>query len=116
MYLTKTIPIPIYTTAIKFIVTGDILKSVNKVYKKHNCGMFYKDLMAGCSISLSINTYYIILDKDYLTPQYINHEILHSILAITQDRGIYEEESRCYLMGIVSKEIYDFLKSKKVSL
>lgn len=116
MYLSKTIPVPIYSTKVRFIVTGDAKKTVNSFHKKHNIHHKYEDCIEGLMFTVGMDIYNIIIDSNYLSHNTIQHETFHAVMAITADRNIFEEEQRAWLMGYLGQEIQNFLKSKKVSL
>lgn len=116
MYLTKTIPIKIYDTKVQFIVTSNICKTVQNIYKKHNIDLKWDSTPAGTMIALHINHYRIVINSDYLSYNTIIHEALHCIMCITFDRAIHEEEARCWLLGDICQQIFDHLKNKGITL
>jgi len=116
MYLSKVIKIPLYETKVQFIVSPNIVKTVNNIYKHHNINTVWKDAPAGTMIGLGIDKYRIIINEEYLTYNTIIHELLHCVMALTADRQISEEEDRCWLMGYIGQEIFNFLNSKKVEI
>ncbi len=116
MYLTKTIKLPLYDTTVQFLVVKSAKKTVNRLYKKYNTGMVYRDTIAGFMMNVSINKYYIIIDENHLTYNTILHELMHLSNAITCDRSVYEEEPKCWLHGQLGQEIFDYLKFKKVNI
>jgi len=91
----KTFKIKIYDTSVEFIITKDILKTVNNIYKKHNTDYRYTDY-------ININT--------------LSHETFHAVMAITSDRASYEEENRAWLQGYIMQEIFNFLKTKDLTI
>ncbi len=116
MYITKTFKHKMYDCDVQLIVTSNILKVVNNLYKKFNTGMKYTDYIAGLMLSVSMNKYYIIINSEFLTYNIINHELFHAVMSITSDRTVYEEESRALLMGTLSEDIYTFLKTKNIKI
>lgn len=118
MYLTKTIPIELYDTKVRFIVTSNIVKTHNRINEYHKTDVKWKryEAPAGCCILVSMSTYYVLISSDYLTHNTISHELFHCTCNIASDRGVHEEESRAWLHGIISQEVHDFLKSKNILL
>ena len=116
MNFVKIIPIKLYDTKLKFIISNDARKTINRIYKKHKTGMVYKDYIAGMFLTLSMNTYYIIIDNRHLDHNTIQHEQFHCVMEITFDRCVYEEEQRAWLMGFIGQEIYNFIKEKGIKV
>jgi len=112
----KTFKIKIYDTSVEFIITKDILKTVNNIYKKHNTDYRYTDYIAGIMITMSLNKYQIIINKDFLNINTLSHETFHAVMAITSDRASYEEENRAWLQGYIMQEIFNFLKTKDLTI
>jgi len=116
MYLTKTIAVVQYETKVQFIVTSDIARTINNIYKKHNISTRWTDAPSGTMVAIGLDKYRIIINEEWFSHNTILHELLHCVMCITFDRGIYEEEARCWLMGYIGQEIYNFLKEKKVNI
>ncbi len=100
----------------EFIVAKDIVKTVNNIYKYHKIGTVWTEAPAGTMIALGIDKYRIIINEDFLTYNTITHEALHCVMAMTFDRGISEEENRCWLMGFICQGIFKFLESKDIKI
>lgn len=114
MGLQKTFDIPLYECKVKFIVSQDARKTVNRLYKKHNTKMTFPDEVEGFMLTMSMNQYYIIVDAKHLTFNTVCHELFHLTKAITTDRNVFEEEQQAWVQGFCANEIFSYLKSKKV--
>jgi len=110
----KRLKIPTYNCEINIIITDEICKEVNKIYKKHKQNEIFNDTVEGIVITIDLNTYYLLLDTKYLTHNTIAHEVYHSIVRVTGDRGIEEEEAQAWLGGHMTSEIYKFIEKKKL--
>lgn len=115
MYLTKTFTDKHNDCKIQFII-GNATNIVNRLYKKYNTGMIYKEFIGGYMLTVSMNCYHIIIDSNHISYNVINHELFHAVMAITTDRNVFEEESRALLMGTISDCIYHFLKEKHIKI
>lgn len=118
MYLTKTFPVKMYDCKVQLIVTKNIVKAHNRINCYHKTDFLWeKDTnVAGCMILCSISKYYMLINEEFLSYNTICHELLHCTYAIAYDRGIHEEEARAWIQGEVGQQIFDFLKSKNVTL
>lgn len=116
MFVSKIFFLEEYDAEVQLIITSDAKRYVNNIYRKHNINMKYKDYVAGRMVTLAMNKYYIIVDSHHLSYNTILHETLHCILGILDDRGMYEEEHKCSLMGYVSQLILSFLREKNVNI
>lgn len=118
MYLVKTIKLDLYDTKVKFIVTSNIVRTANKINAYHRTGVKWKkdEAPAGCTILCSMATYYILIDESSLNHNTIFHEVFHCVSNIASDRGVGEEEAKCWIQGLLGQEIYDFLKFKQIEL
>ena len=116
MRMSTKIKLQTYGCEIVFVLTDTTSQAAKRIFNKH--GIKYEDYgeVEGLVISASINNYYLIIDKKYLSHNTIAHEIFHIAVRITEDREIYEEENRAWIAGYVSEKIYRFLSNKKVSV
>lgn len=116
MKLAKQLKITTYNCVINIIITDDVCKEVNKAYKKHSIKESFNDVVEGIVLSIDLNTYYLILNIKYLTHNTIAHEVYHSIVRVTEERGIEEEEAQAWLGGHITGEIYKFIEKKKLTV
>jgi hypothetical protein len=115
MKITKTIKISTYNCNLVFVVTDLLKKESEKIFKKYSINEEYDEgENEGISISPDFANYFLLIDIIYLTHNTIAHEIHHSVLRITKDRGIEDEEAQAWLCGFLSEEIYKFLDNKKI--
>lgn len=110
----RTLSLPMYNCKVTFLITGELDKEVNKLYRKHKLPALFDDDAEGVMVSFKIDSYYIIIDELFVTHNTIAHEVHHLITRITEDRGIEDEESEAWLSGHLSAEIYKFLDKKKI--
>lgn len=118
MYLTKTIDYKQYNTKVQYIITSDIVKTVNRIHAYHRSGVTWEDSEnpEGCTILCSMSKYYIVLNSQYLSHNTFAHELFHCTCNLAADRGIYEEEGRAWIQGFIAQGFYDFLKSKNITI
>ena len=116
MYLSKTIKVPLYETKVQFIVTSDIIKVVNNVYKKHNINTVWSDAPSGTMLGLGLDLYRVVINADYFNYNTIMHELLHCVMCITFDRGIHEEEARCWLIGYLAEGFLSYIDIKGIKI
>lgn len=116
MYLQKTFNIHLYDAKIQLIISDNIAEVYNRIQKKHNTESRWKDSPAGCVVGLSMDKYYILISSAYLNYNTILHELLHCVKALTFDRGIFEEETMCWIQGEIGSLIFNFIKSKNIEL
>lgn len=111
----KTFKIPIYNCKVYIQIVDDIKKSVNSIYKKNNLEDKFEDTPAGVFFNFDVHTYYIILQKEFLSHWLVAHESYHLVSKILKDRDVKEdEEAGAYLTGFIIGEIYKFLKLKNI--
>jgi len=115
MYIQKTISLPQYKCKVRLFVVEHIPSKVKKLEKKYGQSVVDYDRAdsGGLHFAFDVHEYFVILRSDCLSTYYISHEVLHFVDAMQNDRGIGEEE-RAYLMGYITEEIENTLKSKNV--
>lgn len=87
---------------------------MNKIYKKYKWKDVFTDVVEGVLIAIDLNNYYLLISTKYITHNTIAHEVYHSIVRVTEDRGIEEEEAQAWLGGYITAEIYKFIEKKKL--
>jgi len=112
----KKLKLSTYNCEINIIITDDVCKEVNKAYKKHKVKENFNDVVEGIVITIDLNIYYLILNTKYLSHNTIAHEVYHSVVRVTEDRGIEEEEAQAWLGGYITGEIYKFIEKKKLTV
>jgi hypothetical protein len=116
MKLSKKIKLSTYNCNLHFIITDNLTREVNKVYKNYNMSEDFKDSAEGVVISLDIDDYTFILSNEYITHNTIAHEVYHVVVKVTEDRGVIDEEAQAWLAGYVTGEIYKFLQKKNLKI
>jgi hypothetical protein len=97
-------------------IVDSVTKEANRIYKKHKITEDFGDEAEGALIMPGVDTYYLIVGKDYLTHNTLAHEIFHAVVRITEDRDITDEEAQAWLSGHLSGELYKFLDKKKLHI
>lgn len=117
MKATTTIKLPTYSCELVIVVTDQLKSETIKLYKKYKLNDFDDDgENEGILISADIDKYYLLIDIKYLTHNTIAHEIYHSVVRVTEDRGIVDEEAQAWLCGHVTGTIYKFLEKKNFTI
>ncbi len=111
-----TLNISPFSCKLHFIVTDELQKEMNKLYKKYKDGEKFDIEVEGCVFSPCMYDIYMVIDTKYLTHNTISHEIFHVVNNIQKDRDIVDEESGAWLIGYVSEFVYKFLKKKKIDV
>jgi len=65
---------------------------------------------------ISIDSYFLLFHKDFLTHNTIAHELFHAAVRVTEDRDITDEEAQAWLAGHLTGEIYKFFEKKKLNI
>jgi len=63
-----------------------------------------------------LSKYFLLIDKKYLSHNTIAHEIFHTVILITEDRGVKDEEAQAWLCGHLTGSIYKFLEKKELKI
>ena len=110
----KTIKLNIFNCKVNFILSKDIIKDVQKIFKK-NKEVFELDCeLEGIVFYFTISEYFIIINENYLTHNTLAHEIYHLVVKVTEPRDITDEETQSWLCGKLTQDIYKFLETNKV--
>jgi len=112
----KSVKLPMYNCVSYFVITNNLDKYVNNIYKKYNQISDFEGEAEGVVVSPDISDYYIIIDLKYLSYNTIAHEIYHAVVRITEDRDIVDEEAQAWLCGHLSETAYRFIKKKNLSI
>jgi hypothetical protein len=113
MNLKKKIPIQVYDCVVEFQVTDDIMKEYNKLRKRYNIDDVYESLDGVFVKSGDGKKNHILVALNCLTHNTISHEVYHGATRICEARSINDEETRAWLDGYLTGEIYKFLDRKK---
>lgn len=114
-----TIKVETYNCSVVFVVTSELSKEIAKVYSKYKIkDLDFKlediqDGNEGILLSPDINKYYLMIDTTYLTHNTIAHEIYHTVVRITEDREVTDEEAQAWLCGYLTGAVYRFLEKKE---
>lgn len=113
----KLLPIPIYNTSVNvFVVEHMDYMQENLERQGHAIDVSGCD---GCVFQLSKDDrfqYNIVFQKDKLSHNLIAHEIFHLGTNMTKDIEILEDESRAWLIGYLSQEIYKILLAQGLTI
>lgn len=116
MKLSKKIKLHTYNCLVTFIVTDSISRTLKHIYKVHNIDEEIDADAEGMVVTGDISTYYLIVDKDFLSHNTITHEIFHVVIKMTEARDIFDEESQAWIAGHIANEIYKFLSGKSLKV
>jgi len=116
MTKTATLKLPTYNCQLVFIVTDQMVRMVNNLYKKHSIPGKWDDVAEGVMFSPDMYAYYLMIDIDCLTHNTIAHEAFHVVTRIMEDRDIKDEESGAWIAGHVAEFVYKSLKKKKLPI
>jgi hypothetical protein len=112
----KVIKLNIFNCKVNFILSKDIVKDINKIFKK-NKEVFTLDCeLEGIVFYFSISEYFIIINENYLTHNTLAHEIYHLVIKITEPRDITDEETQAWLCGKLTEDIYKFFKIERLEI
>lgn len=113
---TKNIKLPMYSCTVNFVVTDNIKVEISKVYKKYKIPENEDIEAEGVVIAPDITNYHVIIDTKYLTHNTIAHEVYHTVVKVTEDRGIVDEEAQAWLAGHLTDTVYTFLQKKEMTI
>jgi hypothetical protein len=113
---TTTVKFPTYGCKLVITVVDNVKYSVEKLYKKYKIKEDFDFEAEGALVMPGTETYYLLLDKAYLTHNTIAHEIFHAAVRITEDRGITDEEAQAWMAGHITETLYKFLEKKKLQV
>lgn len=114
--LKKIIKIDTFSCKLEFIVSYDMVKDINNIYRKYNFDANFDGDAEGMLLTGNDGVYYLIIDPLYLTHNTIAHEIFHAVIRITKDRDITDEEACAWLTGYITEVVYKFLELKKIDV
>lgn len=116
MMFKKTLNIETFSCKLQLIISDDINKEINKIYKNYNIPPVSDHEVEGMLISGSNRLYYLIIDNNCLSHNTIAHEIYHAVVRITEDRDVSDEETQAWLCGFLTEKMYSFIKQKKLEI
>jgi hypothetical protein len=118
MKITTTIKLQTYSCELIFTVTDQMKNDSEKIYKKYKIKPDEDDEgeNEGILLTTDISKYILLIDLKYLSHNTIAHEIYHSVVRVTEDRGIVDEEAQAWLCGHITGTIYKFLDKKKLQI
>jgi len=116
MKKSKKYKLATYNCNVILLITDELKKEVNRIYKKHSQKEIFNDEAEGILITLDIDNYYIVLDTHYLSHNTIAHELYHTVVKVTEDRDIVDEESQAWLMGYLTEETYKYINKNNFKI
>lgn len=114
------VSISVYQCNCHVIIDDEIEKTINKYVKKHKWDKTWviadNEQVHGYALSPgNLKDYYIFYSLHSLTPNFIAHEISHTIDDILEERQIeLVGESRSYLTGYLTEKIFDYIIKNKM--
>lgn len=116
MRVSTNITFPTYGCKLVISVVDSVLVEAQRLYKKYNVQESFGAEAEGALVMPDSVTYYLLLNKSYLTHNTIAHEVFHAAVRITEDRDITDEETQAWLAGHLSGVVYKFLQKKKLQI
>ena len=116
MKLKSKLKLATYNCDMYIVVTDDVIKQVNSIYKSHKIDDEFDVEAEGVMLSPTMTEYYVIIDHTCLTHNTIAHEVHHTVVRLLGDRDIFDEETSAWLAGHLSEFIYKFLDKKKLPI
>jgi hypothetical protein len=117
MQYKATIKLQTYSCDVNFIVTDQMKIDSKKIYKKFDIkSEDEEDENEGIVIHSDMTKYFLLIDLKYLSHNTIAHEIYHTVVLVTEDRGVKDEEAQAWLCGHLTGAIYKFLDKKKLQI
>jgi hypothetical protein len=113
---TTTVKFPTYGCKLTISVVANVKTEVEKLYKKYKIKEPFDFEAEGALVMPGTDTYYLFIDKEYLTHNTIAHEIFHAAVRVTEDRDITDEEAQAWMAGHITETLYKFLDKKKLQV
>lgn len=112
----KTFKLDTYSCQLIFIITDKLNDEFKRISKKHKLDLIDYGESEGMFIPTDITKYYLLISSNYLTHNTLAHEIYHSVIGITDDRDVLEEEARSWLCGHITEKVYKFIEQKNLQV
>jgi hypothetical protein len=116
MRKSKKLHLATYNCNVVITTTDDLRGEVNAIYKKLKSKEVFDSEAEGILLTLDIDNYYVIFDIEYLSHNTIAHELYHTVVKVTEDRDIVDEESQAWLMGYLTQETYKYISKNDFKL
>ena len=116
MNKSKNIKLLTYNCSVSFVICDKLKQTVNRIYRKLKVINKFDMEAEGVAITADIDNYFVVLDLSYLSHDTIAHELYHTVVRVTEDRLISDEEAQAWLMGYLSAEMYKFLYKNKFKI
>jgi hypothetical protein len=117
MKASHKINLSMYNCEVTLIVTDRLNIECKKIYEKFKLSDDDDEGESeGMVISPDIDKYFLMIDVKYLSHNTVAHEIYHTVVKVTEDRGIVDEEAQAWLCGHLTGVIYKFLDKKKLQI
>jgi hypothetical protein len=107
------IKVKVYDCVLEFIVTDEIMQQYSKICKKYKMNPEYTSLDGVFLFPTNGPSYYLIIALSKLTHNTIAHEVYHAATRICDHRDIEDEETKAWLAGYLTQEVYLFLEKKQ---
>lgn len=108
----STIKVPLYECKVILIVTTTMEELQQYVMKKKKANVDVLETH-GVVFNWGNAEYVVALKEGSLSHNLIAHEMLHMVMAITNDIAIEDEESQAWLVGYLTEQVYKILNKKK---
>ena len=116
MKVKTIIKLPTYSCKLVISVVDSVAVEAERLYKKYKIQEPFGAEAEGALVMISIDSYFLLFHKDFLTHNTIAHELFHAAVRVTEDRDITDEEAQAWLAGHLTGEIYKFFEKKKLNI
>lgn len=112
----KKIKIDVFSRTLELIVTRDLAKEFRTIAKRHKIEVDMDTNIEGCYIPGRSGMHYVIVHSDCLSYNTISHELYHAAHGILERLCIEDEETKAWLCGYLSANVYGHLAKKKMKI
>jgi len=112
------IKVPVYNFSCTVIFADVIEPCINKVLKKEKFPLIEGQVYGYAVGGNDISKYYLFYSLNGLNASFLSHEISHLVDYVFEDREItpLTGETRAYLTGYISNEIFEFVYKNKIPI
>jgi|694.fasta_scaffold00087_73 hypothetical protein len=110
----KKIKVGVYDASVVFMITDSMEEVAIKTYRKTKELWSIEDA-DGC-VFYTNSLYHLVLLQEQISHNLIAHEVFHLSTRICEDRYIEDEETKAWLTGHLTENLYKFLDKKKINI
>lgn len=116
MRFSSKIKLDTYNCLVTFIVTDNLYGVLKSIYTKHKINEEIDADAEGLVVTADISTYYLVVDRQFITHNTLAHEIFHVVIKMTESRDIFDEEAQAWIAGHIAGGIYKCLEKKGIKV